>query len=366
MQNEYAIIGGGVVGLSVAYGLLSLGKQVRIFDQGDDAVRASRGNFGLVWVQGKGINQPAYARWSKQSAHLWRPFADELCEQTGHNLSLVQQGGYRYFTDEAALEQHTEKLKNLQAALDIDYPFEVLGHNALRHEEPNIGPGVVGATFHHSDGHVNPLLLLKSLAQTVRMRGGQIQISTDIGKIEAVSDGFEIHDASGSLYSAEKVVLCAGLGSVALGRLLGFKAPVRPQRGQVLITEKLPFVMNRPSDEIRQIENGSVQIGASAEEVGMDDRDSLEVTAQLAHHAATLFPSLSDANIVRHWSALRIMSPDGLPVYQQSKKYPGAFFITCHSGITLAAAHARLLPVWISGAENAPQLDVFSEDRFDD
>jgi len=59
MEPEYAIIGGGIVGLSVAHGLLALGKRVAVYDEGDNGIRASRGNFGLIWVQGKGLNLPA-------------------------------------------------------------------------------------------------------------------------------------------------------------------------------------------------------------------------------------------------------------------------------------------------------------------
>ncbi|MCR9114650.1 MAG: FAD-binding oxidoreductase, partial [Rhodobacteraceae bacterium] len=65
MDTDYAIIGGGVVGLSVAWGLLKRGLSVTVLDGDDGSFRASRGNFGLVWVQSKGMNQPRYARWSQ-------------------------------------------------------------------------------------------------------------------------------------------------------------------------------------------------------------------------------------------------------------------------------------------------------------
>ena len=67
---------------------------------------------------------------------------------------------------------------------------------------------------------------------------------------------------------------------------------------------------------------------------------------------------------MRSWGALRMLSPDGLPIYQESADMPGAYLVTCHSGITLAAAHARLLPDWLEGSDAAPDLEVFSEDRF--
>ena len=61
-EIDTLVIGGGVVGMSVAYGLARAGERVRVLDEGDDAFRAARGNFGLVWVHGKGVDNPAYAR----------------------------------------------------------------------------------------------------------------------------------------------------------------------------------------------------------------------------------------------------------------------------------------------------------------
>ena len=143
-----------------------------------------------------------------------------------------------------------------------------------------------------------------------------------------------------------------------------FKAPVRPQRGQVLITEKLPKIINRPSLIARQVDEGGVQIGATNEEVGLDDGVTQPGLSSLAAEAIAAYPVLARAQLVRSWGALRVLSPDGLPIYQESAEMPGAYLVTCHSGITLAAAHARFLPDWLEGTEATPDLEVFGEARF--
>lgn len=364
MDIENAIIGGGVVGLSLAYGLLKRGRGVTVFDEGDDAFRASRGNFGLVWVQGKGLGAPDYARWTRRSAEAWHGFAEELRAASGHDLALSQEGGYDFYFDEESLAQRVAQYEALKAELGGDYPFDVLGHNALKREEPGIGPEVAGAILHHADGHVNPLLLLKALAGEVRRAGGHVRSNCKIVSVEPSSGEFRLTSEFGSIFGAARVVLTAGLGAAELGPKLGFKAPVRPQRGQVLITEKLPKMMNRPSGIIRQVNEGGVQIGDSKEEVGLDDRETLETTSQIAARAIRVYPALRKANLLRSWGALRIMSPDGLPIYQKSETVPGAYLVTCHSGITLAAAHAMFLPDWLDGGESAPNLEAFSENRF--
>lgn len=363
MDTDYAIIGGGVVGLSVAWGLLRRGRTVTVLDGDDGSFRASRGNFGLVWVQSKGMKQPRYARWSQQSAAIWADFANELGDATGQTVPLEQKGGYDLHFSEETLRATIEQYEVLKAKLDGDYPFDVLGHNALRKEEPHIGPKVVGAILHHQDGHANPLKLLQALAADVRRMGARVLVGktvTDVSK----PDAFRIDCADGTTLGADRVILSVGLGAAQLGPKMGFKAPIRPQRGQVLITEKLPKLINRPSLIARQVDEGGIQIGATNEEVGLDDRVTQPGLSGLAAEAIAAYPALAKAQLVRSWGALRVLSPDGLPIYQQSTEMPGAFLVTCHSGITLAAAHARFLPDWLEGTVDAPDLEVFSEARF--
>ncbi len=363
METNYAIIGGGVVGLSVAWGLLRRGLTVAVIDGEDGSFRASRGNFGLVWVQSKGMNQPRYASWSQQSAAAWRGFADELSENTGYDLGLEQKGGYDLHFSEETLEATVSKYEKLKAELGGDYPFEVLGHNALRKEEPEIGPKVAGAILHYQDGHANPLNLLKALADDVRRMGGLVLNGRTVVSVEK-NGIFRIKCDDGAIIEAEKTVLSAGLGAAKLGPSMGFKAQVRPQRGQVLITEKLPRIINRPSLIARQVDEGGIQIGATNEEVGYDDTVTTEGIAGLAAEAINAYPVLSKARLVRSWGALRILSPDGLPIYNESNEMPGAYLVTCHSGITLAAAHGLFLPDWLEVTEQSPELEAFSENRF--
>lgn len=365
METEFAVIGGGVVGLSVAYGLLKRGKSVCVFDEGDLAFRASRGNFGLVWVQSKGIGQPAYARWSRRSAAAYRGFADELEELSGLDLALVQDGGYIVHMDGDTLERDRGLYEGLRAKLGGDYPFEYMDNSALKAEEPHIGLKVAGALYCPEDGHLNPLRLLQALAIAVRKLGGTVLPGYKVSSVVPCGSGFTVSAAEGKRWQAEKVVLAAGLGAMELGPQLGFRAPVRPQQGQVLITEKVPRLMIRPNVEVRQVNEGGIQIGASKAEVGLGDKEDIRTVAELARHAVDMFPALARAKLVRSWAALRIMSPDGLPIYQHSARYPGAYFVTCHSGITLSAAHSEFLSGWLTGAADAPDLSAFSEERFD-
>lgn len=363
MEADYAIIGGGIVGLSLAWGLQSRGRSVIVLDGDDGSFRASRGNFGLVWVQSKGLKQPKYAKWSQDAASLWHAFSEELEVNTGYNVGLRQDGGLDLHLCDETLEKTVRNYERLKQALGGDYPFEVLGHNDLKREEPEIGPKVVGATLHHQDGHANPLKLLKALAYDVRQRGGRILNGKRVISVKRLRS-FETECSDGLVIESERVILAAGLGTAELGPSMGFKALVRPQRGQILITEKMPKLINRPSLIARQTDEGGIQIGATNEEVGLDDGVTRSGVAQLASKAVAAYPKLAKTQLIRSWGALRVLSPDGLPIYQESSTMPGAFLVTCHSGVTLASVHARKLPEWFEKDGNAPNLEVFSEDRF--
>ena len=364
MEPEFAIVGGGVVGLSLAYGLLKKGKRVIVFDEGDGAFRASTGNFGLVWVQSKGMSEPAYANWTRKSAAAYRGFADELTNHADLDIALVQDGGYIIHMSEQTLDEERKRYEDLRDRLNGDYPFEVMGRNALLAEEPNVGPKVAGALYCREDGHLNPLRLLKALATAVRRLQGKVLNDCKVTDIVPDGSGYKLTTAMGQNFSVPKVVLSAGLGATELGPRLGFKTQIRPQQGQVLITEKIPKLMNRPNVEVRQVNEGGVQIGASKAEAGLNNKEDLQTVAALAKHAVDMFPKLAKTKLVRSWAVLCIMSPDGLPIYQESPDHEGVFFVTCHSGITLAAAHSEYLTDWLIGADSTLDLSPFSEARF--
>lgn len=364
MKADYVVVGGGVVGLSICYGLLKRGKRVICVDGSDNDFRASRGNFGLVWVQSKGIDAPHYAQWTRRSVKAYPEFVAQLKADSGMDVFYQFTGGYEYFLDSDEMAERVEQFSSLRDKLEGDYPFELFDAERIRAEEPMVGPAVVGATYYPEDGHINPLQLLHALSAACHNLGLRHLTSELVEDIEHKS-GFALQTAKGTRVEADKLVLAAGLGAAKLGPKLGFKAEVVPQRGQVLVTEKLPSLINRPSLRIRQVNEGAIQIGDSKEAVGYDDHENAVITAKIAQHAIGVMPFLENIRLVRTWGALRVMSRDGLPVYQRSKRYSGASLVTCHSGITLAATHATGLIDWLESSESAPDLGLFGEARFE-
>ena len=363
-EADTIVVGGGVVGLSLAYGLARAGERVVLLDEGDDAFRAARGNFGLVWVQGKGLGRPAYARWTLKAAASWPAFAAELRERTGIDVELSQPGGLTMCLDDNELAERAAQLQRLRDEVGPDYPYDVLDGDAVRRMLPQTGPAVVGAVHCAADGHTSPLRLLRALLQAFEDLGGHYVPG---GRVEAIAHragGFEL-SAGGRTHASSRLVLAAGLGNRTLAPLVGLSAPVTPNRGQILVTERLQPFLTHPTLYVRQTGEGVIQIGDSKEDVGFDDGTTLAQLSRIAARAAKCFPLLEGVNIVRTWGALRVMSPDGFPIYQASAQCPGAFVVTCHSGITLAPQHAGPLVDWIRGGEEPQETRGFKAERFD-
>jgi glycine/D-amino acid oxidase-like deaminating enzyme len=361
-SSDVLVAGGGLLGLSIAYGIARLGHEVTVLDEGDVAWRASRGNFGLVWVQNKGSGLPQYAAWSRDAAALWPMLARDLQEETGIDVALHQPGGFFFCYSDAELRARESSLRAIQQQVEGPYPYQMLSHEEVRERLPRIGAEVAGASFTPMDGHANPLKLYRALDEAGRRRGVRAVRNAKVEAIRFDDGRFEVATAAGR-FTARRIVLAAGLGNRELAPQVGLHAPVVPTRGQILVTERLQPFLPYPTNKLRQTDEGTVQVGDSIEDVGFNDETSHEVLRFMAQRAIRTFPLLRDVNLVRAWGALRVMTPDGFPIYEESQSCPGAFVATCHSGVTLAAQHALKVAPWIAGHAAPPGIEVFRSER---
>lgn len=363
---DVLVLGGGLVGSAIGYGLARRGLKVGILDEGDDVFRASRGNFGLVWVQGKGHGMPAYADWARLSADVWPDFARDLIELTGVDPSYRKPGGLHVCVGEDELEQRETFIKRMHNQQGgKGYDCEMVDRPALEKMLPGLGPKVAGASYCPHDGHVSPLYLLRGLHTGLERLGARYLPSRRVTRIDTPAGGGFRVVAGGETFAAPKLVLAAGLGNPGLGAMLGMTLPIRPQRGQILVTERLPHFIDYPMSGIRQTAEGSIMLGSSREEVGFDNGTTPEVMGTIAHHAVEIFPRLAQARTVRAWGALRVLAPDEFPIYQESPDHPGAFVATCHSGVSLAGAHARVFAGYVADGALPDHLAPLHPRRFD-
>jgi len=364
-EFDVAVAGGGLVGAAIAWGLARERRRVALLDEGDIAHRAARGNFALIWVQGKGLGSPQYGLWTVMSAEGWSGFAARLQEQAGIDVRHRRPGGFHLALSADELAARAALLAQIRNQPGMPrYEYEMVEPAALRAELPHAGPEVAGASYTRLDGHCDSLRLLRALHEGLRRAGGAYLPERRVRSIVPDRGEFRIVVAGGEV-RAGSVVLAAGLDNERLAPMVGLEAPVRAQRGQILVTERTADFLHHPVSTVRQTEEGTVMIGDSQEESGPDARVGHEVMAVLADRAVRMFPALARLRVVRAWAALRVMTPDGFPIYEQSREFPGAFLATSHSGVTLAANHALALAPHIArGALPEAMFAPFSARRF--
>jgi glycine/D-amino acid oxidase-like deaminating enzyme len=368
MNPDVVVIGAGMVGAAIAYGLASRRARVLVLDGGDTDYRAAAANFGLVWLQGKGLDMPDYQRLTRSSIDAWGDFGAELTAATAMDLQYERRGGLTICIGEDEFESRRATLVRLHnQAGGEEADFEMLEREALSKLLPGVelGPEVTGAGFGRRDGHANPLRLLAALHAGIVQKGGELRGGSPVHRLQGDgSGGFNIDTATGRVCTG-RVVIAAGLGSKALAAQVGLDIPIRPQRGQILVTERVGPFLPLPMSGLRQTREGTVMIGATHDESGFDTSATSAAAAALSRRALQRIPALGRLRLVRQWAGLRILTPDGHPVYAESDTHPGAFVALCHSGVTLAAAHASLLADAVIAGTLPGSLEAFHHRRFD-
>jgi glycine/D-amino acid oxidase-like deaminating enzyme len=364
LNADVIVIGAGIVGSALGYGVARQGRRVIVLDGGDRDLRAARANFGLVWVQGKGAKMAEYADFTLESSDLWPKFLDDLTALVESPVDYARPGGLAFCMSETDFNARTALMKRLHNQRAESY-VEMLERPALDRMLPavTLGPDVVGASFCKADGHVNPLQILNALHAAIPALGGQIIFRNPVAEISPVAGGFRVKAALGCI-EAPRVIVAAGLGTALLTEPLGFPVPLRSERGQILVTERLERMLPFPASGIRQTAEGTIMIGATNETVS--DRGVTVLSAvELAKKAVRILPALASVRLVRQWSGFRTLPPDGAPIYAESEHYPGLFAAICHSGVTLAAVHAGILAPAMAAGRLPANLAAFSNGRFD-
>lgn len=362
--TDLIVIGGGLVGGAVAWGAAQRGASVLLLDEGDTALRASRGNFGLVWVQGKGKGVPEYARWSLRSADLWGDFAGRIDAQTGVDVGHERPGGVLLNLSEAEDAAMRDTLGGIRRDLgNQPYDYEFLDRAALSDLLPGVGPQVVSGSYSPHDGHANPLYLLRGLHAGLLAAGGRYAPGHRVTAIDQTGDTVTVTTTRGR-FTAARAIITAGLGTQALAAMVGLHAPMRPLHGQILVTERTGPRLPMPTNLVRQTQEGVMMLGYTVDDFGYDTATRTDRSRNVADLAVRALPWLGDLRVVRSWAALRIMTDDGLPIYDRSPTHPGVTVATCHSGVTLAAVHAGDVAGWALGGDTPPLMERFSTRRF--
>ena len=367
---DIIIIGGGLSGSAIGLGLIKKGvSKVLLFDEQRPTQRLSRGNFGLTWFMCKGADHPVYAQWSRLACKQWPEYASMLEEETGYNVELDWTGGAVQAFGEDEFKAHQENIENLKtvcADVGLDYPVSMLDREAFSDliPEMTLGDDVSGAMYTTEQGHVNPLRLLGAMRCAFQKQGGTFIGGKSVYAVVPQRDKTVVVKTGAGDFQAKKIIIASGHGSKRLMASLGETLNIYPQRGQLMVSQRCKRVLKVPVLSVRQTMDGTFLLGLSTEDTAMNNRVTADAMKSQASNAIRLFPELAKVNWLRAWGAIRVMTPDGAPIYTKVKGYDNIFAVALHSAVTLAPLATNIVAPWILGEAGHPLMSNFKNGRF--
>ena len=133
-----------------------------------------------------------------------------------------------------------------------------------------------------------------------------------------------------------------------------------------MVTQRCERVLRIPILCVRQTPDGTFVIGLSTEDTALDTRVTTEAMKSQAANAIRLFPELAKVNWVRAWGAIRVMTPDGAPIYSKLPDHDNITVVALHSAVTLAPLAANIVAPWILGLREHELIPNFNNGRFND
>ena len=361
LMDDCLIIGGGVIGLSLAYELSGRGLTVRLVERGQMGREASWAGAGILPPGGKQGNDRPIDQLTALSCRLHPQWANQLREETGIDTGYRRCGGIYVARGPAEAATLAELVTDARRrAIEVDE----LSASQLADLEPALADdGKMLAACHlPEEAQIrNPRHLKALLAACVR-RGVRLNTGTSVHRFD-VSDGrITAARTNAGVFQAERYCLTAGCWSRALLEDLQTPLAVKPVRGQIVLLQSQPGrltrIINQGPRYLVPRPDGRVLIGSTEDDVGFDRRTTSEGISSLLRFALELAPGLADAEVERTWAGLRPATPNRLPILGQLPHLENAFVATGHfrAGLQLSAATAVVMSQLIRGEQ--PEIDL--------
>jgi D-hydroxyproline dehydrogenase subunit beta len=369
------VVGAGIVGAACAYALARAGMSVTVLDAHAAGSGTSGQGEGNILVSDKvpgpelGLTQHSLTLWDRIEQelreHLPRGFPSIEYERKGGLVVATTADGVQPLIDFAGSQRK------------VDVVASRVDHAQALELEPQLNPEITASVYYPEDAQVQPVIATEALLASARDLGAR----TIFG--ERVYGALHDHDqritgvrTDSETYSAGRVIIAAGPWSAQVAHSFGTSLAVRPRRGVVLVTTRMPhrifhkvydadYVGAVGSDDlglqtssvIESTAAGTVLVGSSRRHSGFDQSLDLQAAREIARKAMVVFPFLADAAVMRVYGGLRPFMPDHLPVIGPDPGIPGLWHATGHegAGIGLSLGTADLLTALITDA--APPVD---------
>ncbi|UHA73112.1 glycine oxidase ThiO [Paenibacillus sp. 481] len=374
-SSDVVVVGGGVIGCSVAYELSKRGVRVTLLEKGTIGSGSSCAAAGMLAPVAERIAQPELAQFACLSKSLFPSWTEELWECAHVDVELRLRGLLIPVATNENVQQIEAQLHAAAAFADNTAAASShwLASDLLARLYPALHDSLAGA-FYVEEGHVMPTLLMQALATSARLHGAQllehravVRLLHEQGRVVGV-------ETMDGVWHADHVVICSGLESAMFTQSFGLDLPLHAVQGELVVVQShnihLEQVVYGAGTYIVPKGNGYFYIGATSNAHCYDHHVRALAVQRLIEQATAYVPSIADARFVEAWAGLRPCTPDELPYIGPVEDIEGLWMASGHyrNGILLSAATAQGVAQWLlAGAakEHMPweMLAAFSPDR---
>ncbi|SDW12787.1 glycine oxidase [Marininema mesophilum] len=364
MNDGVVVIGGGVIGCSIAWYLVQKGVRVTLLERDRIGAHASGAAAGMLGAQVEMEHPGPMVDLCLASRNLFPHLQEQLRTETGIDIEWNQAGLLRI----AGTEQEAEKLRARERwQRRLGEKAEWLTATQAKQLEPQLSEKVTGALYLPQDGQVSAPRLTQAFARGALLGGVRIVEGVEVRGCRVERGRIISLDTTAGIYRPEGVVAAAGAWNGSLLEMVGDHLPVIPVKGESLALRPRKPLFKRTlfnsNCYLVPKADGQVIVGAT-EKREFNPGVTLGAIRALTEAARDWVPELEDAEWLRAWSGLRPGTPDGLPYLGATETTANLYVAGGHfrNGILLSAITGKLLADLIVG-EQTPLLEPFSPSR---
>ncbi len=366
---DVVIVGGGIIGTSVALELAAEKLRVAVLDRqqpGEEASCAAAGMLSPAPDSPRGI---PLAPLANESLNLYPEFVETVERASGQSVDYARKGAVEVFF---GIEAETQRDKRVTECTRLGVKAQAVKFEEIRKKEPLVSSLARAAVCFPEEARVDPRLLIRAVIGAAQARGVQFFPDCEVTALEFRQDRCAGVRTLTSNFVSENVIVAAGSFSASIGgenNQLARLAPTRPVRGQLIALRRdgLNLTCVLRSDHVYLVprRDGRVIAGSTLEEAGFEKRVTASGIQQILDRAIELCFELAGAEIVEMWSGLRPGTPDDLPIIGPTD-IDGLLIATGHyrNGILLAPVTAKLIKECITHRRTMFDAQAFSPLRF--
>lgn len=380
---DVLIIGGGIIGCSIAYYTSKYGRDVTIIEKGEFVSGTSSRCDGNILAIDK---DPGF---DSQMSLVSQKLVTDLSEELEHSFEYRAPGSILVCESDEEMEAAQQWVNRQKEA---GLPFRMLDRQDIREESPFFADDLLGGLECATDSTVNPYLLAFALLSEAQKFGTKAFKQTEVKSMEIETDGSFVVETTNGTFTAKQVVNAAGVWAPKIGQMLNVNIPIEPRKGHIIVASRQQHVGCRKVMEFGYLiskfggkrkvdaltekygvalvfeptESQNFLIGSSREFVGFHTRINNEVIKCIANRAIRFYPKMADMMVIRSYAGLRPWTEDHLPIISRVEHIPNYFIAAGHEGdgISLAAVTGKVIEELLNEKETIIPIEPLRLSRF--